>query len=221
MPDPEFTDPPGTAGGRQEEVLALLRAAETPLSASDVAERIGLHINTARFHLDGLADSGAVTRTVERRHQPGRPRVLYTVGGQSPGPRSFALLAEMLAGLVASTEPATAAVTDTGRAWGSHLIQRPAPAQQLDSDEAADRLLRLLEAVGFQPTVSRHDAQTDIRLNHCPFREVAERHTEVVCGLHRSLIDGALDELHTPLHLQTLTPFVTETACAVTLRETR
>ncbi len=248
-PAHELTDPSRGSGARREEVLALLRAAAGPLSASDVAERMGLHVNTVRFHLDGLVTDGALARTVQRRDQPGRPRVLYSVSPQAPGPRSFALLSEMLAGLVASTPSAAVAVAATGRAWGGHLVHAPAPAEplhapaeplhtpteslhapaeplhapteQLDAGEALARLVRLLDAVGFQPVLQRDEGGTQVVLRHCPFREVAARHTEVVCGLHRALIEGALDELRAPLALATFTPFHTETTCTALLLERR
>lgn len=221
MAETDLTDPAGAGGARREEVLALLRAAPGPLSAGEVAEQMGLHVNTVRFHLDGLVEDGAVARTAERRDTPGRPKVLYSLGPQAPGPRSFALLSEMLAGLVASTPAAAQTVPATGRAWGGHLVQRPAPAERLDAQEATSRLLRVLDAVGFEPGVQHTDGGTEIRLQHCPFREVAERHAEVVCGLHRYLIEGALDEMRAPLALAALTPFVTETTCTATLRERR
>ncbi|WP_157869537.1 helix-turn-helix domain-containing protein, partial [Streptomyces hirsutus] len=43
----------------------MLRAAGGPLGVSEVAERVGVHANTARFHLDSLVTHGAVERTLE------------------------------------------------------------------------------------------------------------------------------------------------------------
>jgi predicted ArsR family transcriptional regulator len=205
--------------GRRAEVLARLRAADRPLSAPDVAELTGLHVNTARFHLDALVSDGLAERSAEERDIPGRPRILYAARGELPGPRSYKLLAEMLTGLVASLGD-RAASTEAGRAWGRHLVERAAPSQRVDADEATVRLNRVLDAIGFQPEIRRGKTKTDIeiRLHHCPFREVAERHTDVVCEIHLGLMQGALLELQAPVEATALEPFVSPNLCVARLR---
>jgi len=205
--------------GRRAEVLARLHAADRPLSVSDVAELTGLHINTARFHLDALVSDGLAERSSEERDVPGRPRILYAARGQLPGPRSYKLLAEMLTGLVASLADRPAAA-EAGRAWGRHLVERAAPSQRVDADEATVRLNRVLDAIGFQPEIRRGKTKTDIeiRLHHCPFREVAERHTDVVCEIHLGLMQGALLELQAPVEATALEPFVSPNLCVARLR---
>jgi predicted ArsR family transcriptional regulator len=39
-----------------------------------VADLVGLHENSVRFHLDRLVEEGAATREAERRAGGGRPR---------------------------------------------------------------------------------------------------------------------------------------------------
>lgn len=220
MQGPTLTDPVPSVplGPRRAEVLARLREAPGPLSVQDVSDQTGLHINTARFHLDGLVADGLAERTTEERELPGRPRILYTAGPGGPGPRSFALLAEMLTGLVATLEGSGPAAVEAGRAWGRHLVSRPAPSERVEPREAVARLERVLEGVGFDPQVRLRDGVTEVLLRNCPFREVAERHTDVVCGLHRGLIDGALGELRAGLSTERLDPFVTPTLCVARLR---
>ena len=205
-------------GPRRTEVLAFLRNADAPRSAADVAAATGLHVNTARFHLDGLVADGFAEREAEERDVPGRPRMLYFARAQSSGPRSFGLLAEMLTGLVASLEGAGPVATEAGRAWGRHLIERAAPSEKVDADEATRRLNRVLDAIGFQPEVRPAGDETELRLHHCPFREVAERHTDVVCAIHLGLMQGALDELHAPVGAESLEPVVTPNLCIARLR---
>lgn len=224
-----LTDPASdvTIGGRRAEVLGRLRKADGPLSAPDIAALTGLHISTARFHLDGLVADGLAERGAEPRDLPGRPRILYSAGGQVLGPRSYGLLAEMLTGLVASLKDARPAAVDAGRAWGRHLVERPAPSDRVDADEAVTRLNRVLDAVGFQPEVrpvtgngkdKGTSGDAEIWLHHCPFREVAKRHTDVVCAIHLGLMEGALDELHAPVEAMSLEPFVTPNLCVARLR---
>jgi predicted ArsR family transcriptional regulator len=210
---------PVPAGSRREELLGLLRASDRPMSAAEVAEGTGLHLNTARFHLDGLVEDRLVERTSEPRKQPGRPRILYTSQGPVPGPRSYALLAEMLTGLVASLKDAGPAAVDAGRAWGRHLVERAAPSERVDEVEAIRRLNRVLEAIGFQPEVRTTETGTEVCLHHCPFREVAEKHTDVVCAIHLGLMQGALDELQAPVDATSLEPFVASNLCVARLQK--
>ncbi|HEU4677020.1 MAG TPA: helix-turn-helix domain-containing protein [Motilibacteraceae bacterium] len=214
-------DPDGqpAVSGRRAEVLAHLRDAGRPLSVAEVADSAGLSPNTARFHLDGLVDDGLVERAPEERATPGRPRMLYSVRAAAGGPRSYALLAEMLTGLVASLPGAGSTARDAGRAWGRHLVERAAPSERIDADEALARLNRLLDAIGFAPeTCPGQDGETEVRLHHCPFEEIARDHTDVVCAIHLGLMQGALDELGAPVRATALEPFVTPTRCVARLR---
>jgi predicted ArsR family transcriptional regulator len=208
----------GAAGGRREQVLRLLRSSDRPLSAAEVAETTGLHLNTARFHLDGLVEGRLAERTSEPRDQPGRPRILYTAQGAAPGPRSYALLAEMLTGLVASLTDVGPAAISAGQAWGRHLIERAAPSQRVDAEEAVVRLNRVLTAIGFEPEVRTSATGSEVRLHHCPFREVAEKHTDVVCAIHLGLMQGALTELQAPIAATSLEPFVATNLCVARLQ---
>lgn len=222
MTDATLVDPPPElpGGNRRAEVLALLRQAEQPLSVAEVAEAMDLHVNTARFHLDGLVDDALADRTTEPRRTQGRPRILYSSDGPSPGPRSYELLAEMLTGLVSSLDAAGPATVELGKAWGRHLVERPAPSEAVDAQEAVARLNRLLDAVGFQSETRHTDEGAEVLLRHCPFREVAQKHSDIVCAIHLGLMQGALDELGAPVAASSLEPFVTPHRCVAHLRAT-
>ncbi|HEX7353490.1 MAG TPA: helix-turn-helix domain-containing protein [Mycobacteriales bacterium] len=209
----------GPLGRRRQDVLECLRDAGDAVSVADVAAHTHMHVNTARFHLDGLVADGLAERRSEDRDVPGRPRILYSSTGPAVGPRSFRLLAEMLTGLVSGLDDPRPAAVEAGRSWGRHLVERPAPSERIDGDEATARLLRVLADVGFRPeSGAEEDGDRDVLLHHCPFREVAERHTDVVCGLHLGLMQGALAELRAPVESPSLDPFVTPQLCVAHLR---
>jgi len=54
-----------------------------------------------------------------------------------------------------------------------------------------DDAVSVLEAHGFEPRVE-DDA---VKLGNCPFHALAQRHTELVCGMNLHLIQGLLDGL--------------------------
>jgi predicted ArsR family transcriptional regulator len=206
-------------------VLTLLQDAGRPLGVADVAAATGLHANTARFHLDGLVDAGLVDRATESREQPGRPRALYTArpGSARGGQRSYRLLAEILTDYLAShaARPAKEAL-GAGLRWGRHLAQAPSgmrPRRRpVDAAAATRELVAMLDDVGFQPEARtlKHDRQ--ILLRHCPFREAAIEHEEVVCAVHLGLMQGMLTELDAPITAERLDPFVEPSLCIAHLR---
>jgi predicted ArsR family transcriptional regulator len=197
-------------------VLAALRASEAPLGVDRIAERLTLHPNTARFHLDALVASGLALRSQERRDTPGRPRTLYTAapGGDRVGRRSYQLLAQILTSYIAGrVDQPAAAAEEAGETWGRYLAGRPAPFERISTEAATGRLVDLLEDIGFAPEVRDTDEDQQVLLHHCPFRELAEQHRTVVCSIHAGLIRGALDELRAPLDAGPLEPFVTPSLC--------
>lgn len=210
-------------GQSRTRVLATLQNAGGALGVSAIAEQVGLHANTARFHLDALVDAGLVDRTVEGREQPGRPRVLYAARPDSAhaGQRNYRFLAEILAGYVAaeSAQPAEAGLK-AGEAWGRHLADRPPPLRRTDPDSAVDQLVDVLDDVGFAPqaATSGHDRQ--ILLHHCPFRELAETHRDLVCSVHLGLMRGMLTEMDTTVGVERLDSFITPQLCVTHLTPT-
>ena len=215
-----LSDPPAPRlGSRRQAVLESLRQSPEPLAVVDVAALTELHPNTARFHLDALAAHGLAVRTVETRTSPGRPRVLYVARAEVLDQRSYGLLAEMLAGLAAAAGDAREAAVATGRTWGRHLVERPSSEGGLEAGPAVDALHRVFEDIGFQPETSTEGGTTSLRLRHCPFREVATRHPEVVCGVHLGIMQGVLDELGGAAIAESLDPFVTPRLCVAHVRK--
>lgn len=207
-------------GGTRARVLSVLRDAQSPLSAHEVAASTGLHVSTARFHLDHLVVDDLASREVEERATPGRRRVLYSPSVTGRGVRSYGLLSEVLSGVV---DDFGRAGTDSdrlrraGAEWGGHLVERPAPHQRLSDDEAIGRLTRMLAEIGFAPLVDQDGEALAVALRQCPFREVAVRHPDVVCELHHGLIDGALGQLRSTWRATSLHPWVDPSCCVARL----
>lgn len=162
LADPAPLDP--SSGTSRSQVLQTLRQSPEALGIRELSERVGLHANTVRFHLEHLVEQRLVERSTIPSGGRGRPRSAYVAAAQ-PGARedqrSYRLLAQILAGFVADTvdDPAQEA-RKVGASWGNHLTAEPAsragggdPAT--GSDEAVDNLMRLLDEVGFAPEMDR------------------------------------------------------------------
>ncbi|HEX7163440.1 MAG TPA: helix-turn-helix domain-containing protein, partial [Trebonia sp.] len=203
-------------GRSRADVLDMLRAADQPLGAREVAQRTGLHQNTARFHLEGLVEAGLAVRETQDRETPGRPRVGYRAAtGASGGRRRYRLLSEMLASLIAGTMPEPGAAAEgAGREWGEYLTEQPPPYQRLGAAEAVARLAVTLDGLDFAPeAVSDDGGRYRLNLRQCPFREVAQQHGNVICALHLGLMRGALGKMRAPVTADRLEPFVESSLC--------
>ncbi|AEW98899.1 helix-turn-helix transcriptional regulator [Streptantibioticus cattleyicolor] len=206
---------------RRHAVLDALRAAPGPLGVAELSDRLGVHANTVRFHLDALVADGAVESTVEPPAGRGRPRTVYAPrpGMDRGGERGYQLLARILLGHLAAAGPeAHDDARRAGHTWGRFLVDRTAPHHRPTAAEATARLSTLLAGLGFQPEPSdATPAPEAIRLRHCPFLELAEESATLVCSVHLGLMRGALAELDAPVRVARLEPFATPDTCLARL----
>ena len=178
-------------------VYRELSTSTNPLSAQDLADRLGVHANTVRLHLERLRDVGIVDVEAVHRGTVGRPQHLYFLADGAPGvgfdPPAHALLAGLLAALAerVGADPDDAAYT--GRAWGVEAGARTRTGSCLRALEGE------LHRLGFEPAVGPGDGTSEgsarIDFLHCPFRELAEAYPELVCNLHRGLCEGVVDQV--------------------------
>jgi predicted ArsR family transcriptional regulator len=217
-------DPASGLGPTRARVLALLQDAGEPMTAAAAGARLGLHTNSARFHLDALTDDGLVTRRREERSTPGRPKVLYAVASGAPGVahRSYRLLAEILTSLLHDRLPDPAGSAEqAGEAWGRYLSAPAAPFRRPAEPEALDSLVGTLDAMGFDSHVVDEPGSLRLEISHCPFLEVAASHHDVVCSVHLGLIRGVLDHMGAPLAAGALEPLVEPSRCIAHLERSQ
>ena len=190
-----------------------------PIDVRDLSDRVGLHLNTVRAHLNALADAGLVESERVGGDGPGRPRLAYrSTGVEEAELRRYRLLAEILTAFVSRSGPdAVPELEEVGELWGHHLVESPPPLSALDEREALERLVTLLSDSGFVPRVERDSDGLRVMMEPCPFLELARRHPAVVCPVHLGLIRGALNELGGALTATRLDPFRTESLCVAHL----
>ena len=170
--------------------LELARSARA-LATADIAESLGLHVNTVRPHLERMREVGLLEVQSDNRGAVGRPQHRYSLAADAPSlglePPTFALLARLLlrAAFLAGTgsEEAADAGREQGRSDGARAVGRP----------CLDALVGELDRLGFDPAAAGDEASATVAFAHCPFRELAEAHPDLVCGLHRGLVEGFVD----------------------------
>jgi len=205
--------------GRRREVLHLLREAGGPVSIAEIAERLGIHANTARFHLESLVRNGQVERSTADPGSPGRPPQLFLAARRMDpvGPRHFRVLAEVLAASLATDPDAQGRIVEAGRLWGRHQAPSVAAATAIDEAsgpvESVDRLMRLLDELGFAPVRAAGGDRTQIGLRQCPFLELAVSRSDVVCPVHLGLMQGAMTSWGSSLTVDRLEPFAEPDLC--------
>ena len=80
----------------REGVLAVLRGATTALTIPQIADELGVHPDTVRFHLDTLVTEGRVERVEPDRRRPGRPPLIFALCvGWTRRDRRYRVLAEI------------------------------------------------------------------------------------------------------------------------------
>ena len=108
-----------------------------PLGTAEVAEILGLHMNTVRPHLERMREVGLLRLDAEARGGVGRPQHRYSLAPEAPSlglePSSFPTLARMLLQAAADAGLVGDDVIDAGRTQGAtDAAQWPADVARLD-----------------------------------------------------------------------------------------
>jgi predicted ArsR family transcriptional regulator len=181
-----------------------------------LAAELGLHPSGVRVHLERLRSAGLVTR--ERVRQPlGRPRDYWSIAPDAlpagEPPDAYRRLARWLARSIPARPARLRDVERVGRELGRELV---ADGGLAGSDETMGRILT---ALGFAPQRERtKPEQVRFCLGNCPYREAVRENQPVVCGLHRGLTRGLLDELAPSARLAAFVPEDPDHAgCTITI----
>lgn len=224
----------------------MVRDHDGAVDAVELAEQMGLHVTTVRFHLDALCNDGVVVRTRMNRPGVGRPRTGYLPVEQRVDYQALAEVLAMELGQNAETRARRA--QQAGKKWAARMTaaqpwgdDRTESAPAADAHDPLDRAAVHATAaftwMGFAPELEPAAKRTSrsstknkslplrervIRLHSCPVRELAQAHPEVVCGVHRGLLQGLLDEVAVendagPAMSAHLEPFVEPELCTARL----
>lgn len=171
--------------------LELARS-PTPLSTSDVADRLGLHVNTVRPHLERMREVGLLEVRSAASGGVGRPQHRYALAADAPAlglePSVWPTMARVLLTAAAdgglSGADLEAAGAQEGRAAGGRRVGGAAVVDVVVEDQ---------QRLGFDPTTVRRAGSVTIAFAHCPFRELAEQHPSLVCAMHEGMVSGLVE----------------------------
>lgn len=182
--------------------LELARSSR-PLATAEIAESLDLHPNTVRPHLERMREVGLLDQETDARGAVGRPQHRYSLAADAPSlglePPTFPVLSKMLLRLAGAARLGAEDAAEAGREQGEAYAVADQPESCLSG------LVARLDSLGFDPAVVADEQTATVAFTHCPFRELAESDPDVVCGLHRGMVEGfvattgggAVTEFHT------------------------
>lgn len=187
-PDPDERDP--LAQPTAARLFSTLVSSRDRLTTAELAERVGVHANSARLHLGRLADAGLIRRA-KASSGTGRPHHEWSIApgalveGESP------VAYRELAGWLGETLTASGLGPREVEAAGVAIGRAEAPPG--GGRSSAEVLETALAAMGFRPSSTQRGTRTTFTLANCPYRAVAKAQPGVVCVLHRGIAKGLID----------------------------
>jgi predicted ArsR family transcriptional regulator len=212
------------AQATRAQLFGLLGELGRAAGTGELAERLRLHPNGIRIHLERLERAGLVTRSRARQAR-GRPRDVWEIAASAhPGgcpPRAYGDLGRWLARAMGSGRRGPRGAEAAGREIGGELATDAVGGKGTDAVSAGEEGLRtILIALGFQPSAGEgaRGALT-IRLGNCPYRDAARESQPIVCALHKGITRGLLDVLEPGAKLAAFMPGDPDRAgCVIELR---
>ncbi len=199
-----------------------------PLTTADIADTLGLHPNTVRPHLERMREAGLLDVQVSARGDIGRPQHRYSIAPDAPSlgfePPTMPMLARMVLAMAARLDAGPDDAVAVGRDEGARRADR-----YRDLPSTLEALVADLDQLGFDPLVTASEADIDegaavadddavalISFANCPFADLAEAHPDLVCGLHRGLVEGFVGAMG-DADIHEFCPLISRTPCRVTV----
>lgn len=171
-------------------VYRYVAAARGQVSRDEAAEALSIPRHVAKFHLDRLETAGLLDveyRRPEGRGGPGagRPtkwyRRIHADLTASVPERHYDVMGEMLAAAIDAA--------DTSGVDLSPQLNTAAEASGRRVGATVEKADEALATTGYEP----RETADGLVLDNCPFHQLAERHTDLVCGINLAFVRGILD----------------------------
>lgn len=200
-------------------LFALLDELKRPAETVELAERLQLHPNGVRIHLERLEQAGLVERARIRQRR-GRPPDAWKIAADArPGgkaPQGYQELGRWLARVLRGGRHGLRGIEETGREIGREIA--PEGGEAASSPAAAFEAS--LIALGFQPTMEPGEGdEVTFCLRNCPYRDAVRENQPAICALHKGITRGLLDSAAPEAKLSAFVPHdPDEAGCEIELR---
>ncbi|SNT57502.1 Predicted transcriptional regulator, ArsR family [Asanoa hainanensis] len=193
------------ADEQRRRMFGFIRRVRRPVTREEAAADAGISTKLAAFHLDKLVAAGLLRASHDGlagvRRVGRKPKVyeLTDVDIRVSIPeRRPDLIAEILLDAVLAQRPgeqsraaALRTAHERGESLGAAERARVRPGR-LGPERSLTLSEAMLERAGFEPDRA---APTAVRLLNCPFHQLVERSTELVCGINHAYLCGFLSGL--------------------------
>jgi predicted ArsR family transcriptional regulator len=169
-------------------IFRYVARSEESVDVAELTELFRLNTNAIRQHLAKLLEVGLITETTARPGRPGRPRLLYDI---APGVESRWGVTgpyEQLTLLLAEIVRTGALPVEVGRSAG-----RAMTTSGVAGGDGVRRVADAMVRQGFEPEVLRQSDGAEIVLRACPWATTALADPDIVCELHRGMVEGLVE----------------------------
>lgn len=168
----------------------------------ELAEEAGLHLNTAREHLQLLENEGFIVSRTVATGKRGRPPVVFDPVKHA----NVNTNADRRAAHAQDMGDLLRRISDTPEESASLTIE---------AEHQVDTIYTHLDDAGFEPEVEADGVTLSMR--PCKYHLLIDEYGSVVCSVHAMLIQDQLDQVEGPLRLESMAPFVEPHRCQIVL----
>ncbi|AKK05605.1 putative transcriptional regulator [Corynebacterium mustelae] len=206
---------------KQRAVLDVLNNFPDGARVSQVAETLGMHINTARGHLDELVERKAIFAETAPATGRGRPSLIYRL--RIPDNRTVANEYLTLINVMSKylgdgdQEQAHKLAQLIGQEWGEKMIEDGFKADNIN--DAVRSLCGHLQQMGFDPEIKRdakNSHHVDVCMHSCPFVNDEGELGDFMCDIHQGMLQHHRNL--SPLRID-LQPLMENGKCMISITE--
>ena len=183
-------------GTRRRLYLYVVSEAQ-PVGREAAARAVGVGRPLAAFHLDQLVEAGLLDVEYRRlaRRGAGRPAKVYRRSARpieiALPARRYDIAGRLLAQALAHADPTGQVLDLVARQHGTDLAEAVQHRANKEPSSTA-ALLGVLTDQGYEPCL---DPDGAIVLRNCPFRTLADEHTNLICQMNLEVIRALLAAL--------------------------
>lgn len=183
-------------------IFQEIAASDTALTVKDLVATFGMHHSAIRIHLGRLEEAGLIIS--HKRHTKGavgRPQLAFTPNPEamtiSLPPRNYQLMAQLALDFARREGVELERAEEFGSEWGRDYARSKQLPGRLSMKKGLDRVCDELTSMGSPADWAgeKGNGAYLLTIQNCPFRELPDEYTELVCGLHQSMAEGILGQV--------------------------